>query len=831
MNTKPPPLLLAVICLFLISFNSFASNPSKPSGPAQPTELMQQNKALLFEENIGQLMDENHNPITEVRYYGHSNGVNLYCKPGMISFIFTKTENDEKISEATRTSEGQLALSPADGGRGWKGAGETEREQKISTSRMDFVLINSNPAATITASDQQEYYENFYTTCDANHGITNAHTYKAITYKNIYPNIDMVLKAAGNGMEYSFLVHPGGKVSDIKLKWNGTAKAKALESGSIKYCNTLGSMEESAPKSFVEGKEVGSSFVKKGNEYGFEVRNHDKNKDLLIDPSLVWGTYFGGSDDDEGNGVATDASGNVYITGFTKSSNGISISGAYQISKIGLENAFLAKFNSSGNLVWSTYYGNISEVGNGASTDKAGNIYITGYTSSRSGMATNGAYQTSLAGNSDAFVAKFTSSGGLSWSTYFGGPDQDVGNAISTDTSGNVYLAGNTFSSTGIATAGSYQSSFSGRTDAFLAKFNNKGNLDWATYFGGNLYTYDFGVSTDASGDAFISGTTSSSSGIASSGAFQTSYAGNTDAFLAKFSNSGTRLWSTYFGGTDGDFAQAIATDNFGNVFITGNTSSNAAIVTSGAYQTSFEGYQDAFLAKFSTTGTLSWSTYYGGSVADGGQGLITDSTGNVFMTGYTGDSSGFATSNAYQTTFGGGTYDAFLATFTSSGDRIWATYYGGTGEDVGTGVSIDPSGNLFVVGRTAGNNGISTTGAHQISYAGGVEDAFLAKFNVPATSGVNPLNNPISYDLSIHPNPFTDKTLINFKLPQTSHVKISVVDMKGNILFIPTDKALYSGPNEIEINASETGLSPGTYFVNIMINDQFISKKVIAVK
>ena len=463
---------------------------------------------------------------------------------------------------------------------------------------------------------------------------------------------------------------------------------------------------------------------------------------------------------------------------------------------------------------------------------KRENIYITGSTHSSSGMSTAGAYQTSLGGNFDAFVAKFTSSGNLSWATYFGGTDQDVGNAISTDTSGNVYIAGNTFSSTGIATPGSYQSSFSENARApFSAKFNNKGSLDWATYFGGNLYTYDFGVSTDPSGDAYISGMTNCVSGIASSGAFQTSENGSNDAYIAKFSSSGKILWSTYFGGIIGSIEQAIVTDGSGNVFIAGNTSSSIGIATAGAFQTSFQGYQDAFLAEFSSSGLLSWATYFGGSVVDGAQGLAVDGLGNVYMTGYTRDSIGIATTDAYQTTFGGGNYDAFLVKFTGSGNRIWASYYGGSGEDVGTGVSTDAFGNLFVVGRTAGNNGISTTGAHQISYAGGSDDAFLAKFNVPTTSGVFPLSNPISDDLSIYPNPFADKTLIKFTLPQTSHVKISVMDMKGNVLFVPTDKELNSGLNEIEINSLEAGLSPGTYFVNIMINDQFVSKKIISIK
>jgi len=835
------PFFWTLIFIFIISFNSFASNPSRPIGSVQATELMHKNKALFFEENKGQLMDENRNVIKDIKYYGHSNGVYLYCKPGMISFVFTKVEktnSDETISEATGTSEGTTELSlpsTRDGGRGWKNR-EIPHPSKISTSRTDLVLINSDPNAQITATDQQEYYENFYLPYMPEQGITDVHTYKTITYKSVYPHIDMVLQAPSDqdiragkelAMEYSFIVHPGGKVSDIQLQWDGAEGTQALENGGFKFTNSLGSLAESAPKSFQNGKVTESSFEKNG----FKVGRYDKGKDLVIDPSLVWATYFGGDSIEYGNAVEADKFGNVFITGYTQSTQGISTFGSYQTSISGSYDVYLAKFNSGGSLSWATYFGGSDgSVGNGLNSDDSGNIYITGWTASDSGIATSGAYRTY---GGTIFLAKFGGSGNLLWSTYYGGYGDDYGYGIAHDGFGNIFVTGSTASYSGIATSGAYKTYFGGGyVNTFLAKFTTSGNLVWGTYFGGSNLDYGSAVSTDYQGNVYVTGPTNCDSGIATIGAFQTSRAGITDAFLAKFTNSGKLLWSTYYGGADADQGEGITTDPAGNIFITGFAESKAGIATSGAYQTSnaaINGGVNAFLAKFSSNGKLEWGTYYGGNGGVYANGLCSDDSGDLYITGNTSSLDGIATHNAYQSSFTGNVV-AFLAKFGNSGDLIYGTYFGN--EDFSPANSISCKlGNVYIFGMTVNGNNLTTSGAFQTSYGGGGDDAFLAKFNIPETSGIKSQSDPNSNNISIYPNPFTDKTLINFTLTESSHVKISVMDIKGKILFIPADKAFGPGKNEVEINAAEAGLSPGTYFVNVMINDQFISKKIIEVR
>ncbi|MDP1727771.1 MAG: SBBP repeat-containing protein [Bacteroidota bacterium] len=461
--------------------------------------------------------------------------------------------------------------------------------------------------------------------------------------------------------------------------------------------------------------------------FGISVGNYDASKTLVIDP---WATYYGGSGYDYGRGIAFDSIGNVVSIGYSTSTSGIATSGAYQTSKGGGGDAFIVKFNASGARQWATYYGGSGdEYGQGIAVDGGGNIVITGHTYSTSGIATSGAHQTSNGGNGDAFIAKFNASGARQWATYYGGSWTDWGYGIAVDGSGNIAITGYTYSTSGIATSGAYQTSFAGTYDAFIAKFNASGARQWATYYGGGGNESGNGIAVDSSGSIVITGKTESTSGIATSGAYQTSYGGGGwDAFIAKFNASGARQWATYYGGSGYDFGYGIAADGSGNIVITGNTASTSGIATSGAYQSSFGGGNDAFIAKFNASGVRGWATYCGGSVSEYGYGIAVDNNGNIAITGYTSSTYGFATSGAYQTSYGGND-DALIAKFNASGARQWATYYGGSEFDYGYGIAADGSGNIVITGNTASTSGIATSGAYQTSYGGGFYDAFVASF------------------------------------------------------------------------------------------------------
>jgi len=711
-------------------------------------------------ENKGQLKDEKNNILNDISYYGRQGGVNVYCKPTMISFVFTKLETTKDSNSEKATG----SLSPAGGGRGWKNPKEAPHPSKITTARLDLLFLNANPKAQILPTDQQEYYENYYTTGDVDHGITNVHSYKTITYKNIYPNIDMVLKACPNsssgrvgqpssakataekeGMEYSFVIYPGGNVKDIQMQWNGADSFLPVtkENPNNKITNSLGSITETGLKSYLEGSSqsisIGYSFLE--NKIGFDIGNYEKGKTLVIDPTLVWGTYFGGDSDEYALGISIDSLSNSYLTGEVNSITQFEPSRSSLVPYGGDGNVFLAKFNSAGNIVWTTYFGGDGEdKGNSICLSKSGNIYITGQTESTNGIATSGAYQTSMAGGNtygDAFLAKFNKSGSLNWATYFGGEGDEFGAGVSVDTSENVYFTGSTSivcsSCRKIATSGAYQTYNAGTWDVFLAKFSSSGSIFWATYYGGTSVDLGYGVSIDASGNVYITGRTFSGSGIATSGAYKTflrttGYWANWDCFLAKFSSAGSLKWSTYFGGYADDFANGICADPFGNVYITGGTTGNSdSVATSGAFETSYPGGYVAFLAKFSGSGSLTWSTYYGNE-AEVGNSVCSDKNGNIYLAGTSNSPSKIANSCAYQIN-NGGSYDAFLAKFNSSGKRIWGTYFGGTSKDAATSLSADNAGYIYMTGFTFSSSSIATSGAYQTSLKGSV-DAFLAKFS-----------------------------------------------------------------------------------------------------
>jgi gliding motility-associated-like protein len=712
-----------------------------------------------FKENKGQLRDPSGNRLPEIKYYGQQGGVHIYCKPGAISFVFTKTESDKNISEATGStinsntkSTGinlQTTINPVrtdvhPGG---------EQRLTISATRIDLILFNSNHSAPILASDPLESFENFYTTGDADQGITHVKTYNTITYKSIYHNIDLVLHARENGMKYEFVVYPGGRVRDIQMQWNGLQKMKIAGNGSIEYANASAKMIESAPYTFIaddaqfypaSGKtsKIGSRFLQDKNVVGFKVNRYDKSKVLEIDPTLNWGTYFGGKINDEGNAVATDVSGNVYITGATSSTSGIATSGAYQTSLNGYEGVFVAKFNGNGKIQWATYYnGDRSDQGWAIAVDGAGSIYVTGITTSSAGIATSGAYITTYGGNRDAYLAKFSNNGYLQWATYFGGSGDESGYGITTDISGDICITGLTFSASGIATAGAYKSVYDSGQYAYLAKFKNNGQILWATYYGGGKQDMANSVSTDPSGNVFIYGNTQSTKDIATAGAYQTSFAGGAphgDGFLAKFNAAGVLQWGTYYGGKDDDWGQSCSTDGSGNVFITGVTKSVSGIATPGAYQTFAGSGYSAYLGKFTANGALQWATYYAGNYWAETFGVATDASGNAFIGGYTASTVGIATNGAYQTSLGGlsginnyfNNTCPFFAEFNRNGVRMWATYYGETDYNRTNAVATDHFGNIFFTGQTLSDSGMETSGAYQ-TYNAGSYDAFLVKLSV----------------------------------------------------------------------------------------------------
>lgn len=561
-----------------------------------------------------------------------------------------------------------------------------------------------------------------------------------------------------HGMKYEFVVHPKGKVSDIKLTWNGT-KPDVLADGGIKYASVLGEIKESAPFSYISGsgKEVKSAFKVKGNYVGFEVGKYDESKKLVIDPLLVWGTYYGGNEHEQAWDIATDKNKFIYIVGQTRSINGIGTIGTHQpgISNSAIIYAFVAKFSSNGSREWGSYYGgNTHTFGWGVATDLNDNVYLSGHTESTTGIATLGTHQTAFGGGNnggDAFLVKFNNVGKRVWATYYGGTESEGAYGIAVDKNDNIFLSGNTSSLSGISTSGVHQESFGGVSDAFLVKFNTNGQRIWATYFGGSARESAAIVSIDSIGNIYLSGNTSSTNGIATPGVHQETLAKSinpqnitSDAFIVKLDSTGKRQWGTYYGGPGAEGAR-ITTDPSGNIYLTGATNSTTGIATTGTHQYLYGGgNDDAFLVKINTNGQRLWGTYLGGSDIDRSNAIVLDKSGNIYISGYTLSKNGIATSGTHQL-FNTSGFDGFLVKFNNYGKRLWGTYYGGENIDLSRGIAIDDSGYIYILGHTYSSNKIASTGTHQTNYSG-LEDAFIAKFlsvSPPADAGIIAIDSP----------------------------------------------------------------------------------------
>ena len=393
-------------------------------------------------------------------------------------------------------------------------------------------------------------------------------------------------------------------------------------------------------------------------------------------------------------------------------------------------------------LIWSTYLGGSAhDYGRAITKDTAGNIYIAGITNSTTAIATTGSFQSVYAGGAtsagDAFLSKFSPSGTLLWSTYFGGATNEQGLCLTADVSGNIYLGGYTNSTAGIATSGCFQPSLGGNNDAFLAKFNSAGSRLWATYYGGSGNDQANALTTDNAGNIYLAGTTRSTAGISTTGAHQAAIATTTadDAFLVKFDSVGNRLWATYYGGNGNDVFYDLDCDAYGNIYAAGwvTTNSTANIATSNAFQTAYGGGTfDGMIVKFNGSGQRVWGTYFGGSLVDQVQQIVVDDTAGIYISGVTTSTSAIASATAHQSVFGGGQTDGFLARFDTSGQRIWSTYYGGSGLDQGDALVADHLGNIYLCGVTASTSGIATPGV--IKDTLDLRDVYIAKFNTSGT-------------------------------------------------------------------------------------------------
>ncbi|MEJ7654703.1 MAG: SBBP repeat-containing protein [Chloroflexia bacterium] len=619
---------------------------------------------LSFEANRGQT-DET------VNFLARGVGYTLFLKPSEAVFVLTRQQGDESAKGgAQQQADGNVRLT----------ASADERpalNPPTDAAVLRMKLVGSDASATVAGAEELAGKVNYFTGNDPTRWRADVPTYGRVRYSEVYPGIDVVYYGNQQQLEYDFVVAPGSDARVVSLQFDGADKVEVDAAGELLL--TLGESVVRQPKPVVyqevaSGRRAveGGYVVREGGRVGFALGEYDARLPLVIDPTLVYSTYLGGSGGDQGLALASDSAGNAYITGFTDSTN-FPTANAIQSANGGFQDAFVTKINAAGTaFVYSTYLGgsgefNSAEFGEGIAVDSAGNAYVTGSTFSDNFPTVN-AIQSTFGGFTDAYVSKLNAAGSaLVYSTYLGGSESEIGRDMAVDSAGNAYVTGNT-QSANFPTANAIQSAYGGAQDAFVSKLNAAGSaFVYSTYLGGTARDDGQEVAVDASGNAYATGDTESTN-FPTANAVQPTNGGTTitqDAYVSKINATGSALvYSTYLGGTGGEVGFGIAVDSSGNAYIAGGTGSFTSFPTANALQCSTGGSQDAFVTKLNAAGNaFIYSTYLGGTGVDNGRGIALDSANNAYIGGFT-RSSNFPVVNAPQSAFGGDTLfgDAFMA-------------------------------------------------------------------------------------------------------------------------------------------------------------------------
>jgi hypothetical protein len=574
--------------------------------------------------------------------------------------------------------------------------------------------------------------------------ITNISTHRAIVYRDLWPGIDMVWRGLAGALEYRFVVHPGADPSAIRLSADGATEISVGDQGALRLKTPAGNLSYAAPVAYQPGRsrrtEVKSGFALRGDTYGFRLGSYDAARRLVIDPTIVYAGYIGGSNTDQGMGVAVDSSGAAYVAGRTSSTEAsFPVTGGPDASHNGGSNdAFVAKVAPSGaSLSYAGYIGGSgADEAFGVAVDSSGAAYVVGLTNSTEATfpVTGGPDVTHNGGN-DGFVAKVAPSGAsLAYAGYIGGSITDVARGVAVDSSGAAYVAGDTSSTQAtFPVTGGPDVTHNGGNDAFAAKVApSGGSLAYAGYIGGSNTEQGMGVAVDSSGAAYVAGITNSPEAtFPVTGGLDVTANGSDDAFAAKVAPSGASLsYAGYIGGSSFDWANGVAVDAAGAAYVVGQTASTGATfpVTGGPDPT-YNGNEDAFVAKVAPSGALAYAGYIGGAATDRAFGVAVDDAGAAYVAGSAGSTEAtFPVTGGPDLTWNGSA-DAFVAKVAPSGASLsYAGYIGGSGSDQGMGVAVDSSGAAYVGGSTDSTEAtFPVTGGPDVTHNGG-NDAFVTK-------------------------------------------------------------------------------------------------------
>jgi len=675
---------------------------------------------LSFEVNRGQA-------DSSVKFQSRGSGYSLFLTDTEAVLSLSKPEGDREKDEAARTRS-VLRMRP----------------------------VGANPRPQVKGLKELPGKTNYFIGNDPAKWHTAIQTYERVEYESVYPGVDMAYYGNQRQLEYDFIVAPGAKPSIIELDFDGADGLEINDKGDLIIAVGDAEVVQSAPVIYqpigAERRTVtGRYALRAKGRVGFEIDAYDSSKTLVIDPTINYATYLGGNTFDWAWGMAIDTQGTVFVTGetggnFPTAGNGDSTHNL-------MADAFVSKLTPNVNvaqqLIYSTYLG-------GDNNDRGVDIaldstqalaFVIGYTSSTNfPRPSNMVYDTSHNGGQDAFVAKLTSTGALTWSTYLGGGGSDTGASIAVDSQGIAFVTGYT-ADTGVAatnyqqTNTAFDTSHNGGLDVFVTKMTANGNRTWSTFLGGGGDDYVTDIALEGGTVPYITGWTydhATTDYPITGGAFDTTHDLSSDVFVSKLSANGSQLsYSTYLGSSNREESNAMFLSSGGVVTITGFTMSSNFPTTNNTFASSLGGgtYGDVFVAQLNTANnTLAFSTYLGGNGSETSQDIAVDSAGFIYVVGGT-ESTNFPMMNALQNTNGGG-FDMFVTKLApalqNNNILIFSTYLGGSSHDVSTGLALDSAAQVYLCGFSwagMGNN-IITQGAFDTTFnnMGGPSDAVVIR-------------------------------------------------------------------------------------------------------
>lgn len=693
---------------FLFIFSFFISVFSQ--------QKLQSQSDFYFYENKGQIIDQKGNANSKVKYLFNSGGLNVQIKKEGFSYDVYEVEKTKKKKSKVENSLTAFDRKPKD-----------EFDYKFKFHRVDIDFLNANKNPEIIAEGKSTDYENYYNIPHKPEGVTEVHRYQKITYKNIYPNVDLVFfkpKDTAKTIEYNFIIHPKGKISDIKLKFKG-AKTK-LKDGKLSMNLRFGEMQENIPHSWIEepSKKTDLSVQFKEIEngvFGFAAPQDSFDKTVVIDPvpTRIWKVRNSNGSHHRRINKIVEKDNSIYTLDIRLAQFNIATNDYNENDWYSINYGYFAKFDANGNKIYGVYIGNHVKYDSSNGTndvndfaiDQENNIYIVGSAADdengNNTITTPGAYkehsskypyQYATTENCDGFILKLSNQGIKIWGTYFGDESYDTIINVVINSKNEVIFTGAVNNTNYISESIINAPVLKGPKNFYIAHFEKSGKFISAKKM--SLYnSYDGRtfLAIDTHDNLYLGtnvGYTFTDIWQATPGTHQIDIIGNGNTCLMKFNKDFKYEWGTFYGGLNyyGDFhniregytsLRGLEVNTNNEIIIAGVTNAIEKIATLGTHQNKISGNytQDMFITKFNANGKQIWGTYYGDDSQSGISNddnlycLSVDENDNIFIGGYTGSKKNISTPNSYLDYYD--IYnEGFFSKFSTEGKLIWGSYY-----------------------------------------------------------------------------------------------------------------------------------------------------------